>query len=376
MAAIAASLAGHGVITAVLLAAAFTCLAVREAARARSLEAVVYPPATLALGWVYATTIAGGLARNRPITDPAPVWDDTPPSWWRRVGTRISWPLSVILALQAAFSLSLVWSNTAFADEANYLWQGHLEWAHWLHGYPIPVFHDSGAPQIYPALGALADSVGGLAGARILSLCFMLAANALLYLTARHLFGFRAAVVASALWGVSEPVLRLAFATYDPLACFLMTLAAWLAIQAGLRKRHAELIITASVSLAAASVVAFSFAIMIPAVITIAYLMWYPRLGRRLSLWCTGWLAGCTCVLACAALTYLHLWADAFGSTITRGGQGLGYGVTEVTRAAWSWDGLTRPFQGDSASRQWEAGDHRGNSGTTRKSVGRSKYDG
>jgi len=59
-------------------------------------------------------------------------------------------------------------------------------------------------------------------------------ANVLLYLTARRLFGFRAAVLASALWGVSEPVLRLAFATYDPLACFLVTLAAWLAIQAGL----------------------------------------------------------------------------------------------------------------------------------------------
>jgi putative flippase GtrA/GT2 family glycosyltransferase len=338
-AAIAASVAGQGLITAVLLAAVLTCLGAREAARSRSLEALVYPPATLALGWVYATTIAGGLARNRPITDPAPLWDDTPPSWWRRIGSRISWPLTGILACQAAFSLSLVWSNSAFADEADYLWQGHLEWAHWLHGYPIPALYDSGAAQLYPALGALADSVGGLAGTRILSLCFMLAANALLFLTARHLFGLRAAVVASALWGVSEPVLRLAFATYDPLACFLVTLAAWLAIQAGLRKQQAELVIAASVSLAAASVVAFSFAIMIPAVITVAYLVWYPRLGRRLALWCTGWLAGCTGVLACAALIYLHLWAAFFGSTVTRGGEGLGYGVTAVVRAAWSWDG-------------------------------------
>jgi GT2 family glycosyltransferase len=339
VAAIAASLAGYGVITAVLLTAALSCVAAREVARARSLEALAYPPATLALGWVYATTIARGLARNRPVTGAAPLWNDTPPSGWRRTGARLSWPLTVILAFQAAFSLSLVWSNTAFADEADYLWQGHLEWAHWLHGFPIPAFHDSGAPQIYPALGALADSIGGLAGARILSLCFMLAANVLLYLTARRLFGFRAAVVASALWGVSEPVLRLAFATYDPLACFLVTLAAWLAIQAGLRKRHAELVIAASVSLAAASVVAYSFALMIPAVITITYLVWYPRLGWRLALWCTGWLAGCTCVLACAALTYLHLWADAAGSTVNRE-NGLGYGITAVARAAWSWDGL------------------------------------
>jgi putative flippase GtrA/GT2 family glycosyltransferase len=231
VAAITASLAGYSETTGALLLAALACLAGREAARARSLEALAYPPATLALGWIYATTIAGGLARDRPRTDAAPLWNNTPPSAWRRIGARISWPLTAILALQAAFSLSLVWSNSAFGDEADYLWQGHLEWAHWLHGYPIPVLNDSGAPQLYPALGALADSVGGLAGARILSLCFMLAANVLLYLTARRLFGFRAAVLASALWGVSEPVLRLAFATYDPLACFLVTLAAWLAIQ-------------------------------------------------------------------------------------------------------------------------------------------------
>jgi len=343
VAAITASLAGYAATTGALLLAALACLAGREAARARSLEALAYPPATLALGWIYATTIAGGLARDRPRTDSAPLWDNTRPSVWRRIGTRTSWPLTVILALQAAFSLSLVWSNTAFGDEADYLWQGHLEWAHWLHGYPIPVLTDSGAPQIYPALGAMADSVGGLAGARILSLCFMLAANVLLYLTASRLFGFRAAVAASALWGVSEPVLRLAFATYDPLACFLVTLAAWLAVQAGTRKRHAELIVAAAVSLAASSVVAFSFGIMIPAVVTMAYLVWYSQLGWRLALWCAGWLAGCTCVVACAALTYLHLWTAVIGSTITRAGPGaagLGDGVAAVARAAWSWDGL------------------------------------
>ena len=139
----------------------------------------------------------------------------------------------MILAVQAGFSLSFVWSNTAFGDEADYLWQGHLEWANWLHGYPIPAFHDSGAPQIYPALGALADSVGGLAGARILSLFFMLVATVLLYLTTSRLFGTIAAVTSSALWAVSEPVLRLAFATYDPMACLLVALSMWLAVQAG-----------------------------------------------------------------------------------------------------------------------------------------------
>ena len=342
VAAIGASLAGYGGITAVLLVAALTFLAGREVVRSRSLEALAYPPATLALGWIYATTIARGLARDRPATDPVPLWNDTASEnrRRRRTGARVSWPLTVVLAFQAACALSLVWSNAAFGDEAEYLWQGHLEWAHWLHGYPIPVFYDSGAPQIYPALGALVDSAGGLAATRILSLCFMLAANALLYLTARRLFGFRAAITAAALWGVSEPVLRLAFASYDPLACFLVALAAWLAVQAGVRRRHGELVVATAASLAAASVVAFSFAIMIPAVITFAYLVWYPRLGWRRALRGAGWLTGCTVVLACAALTYLHLWTDAVEATVIRGGGGLGYGVSEVARSAWSWDGL------------------------------------
>ena len=82
----------------------------------------------------------------------------------------------------------------------------------------LAISHDrssgSGSPVIYPPLGALADSIGGLAGARILSLVFMLGATVLLYLTVSRLFGRTAAVVAAALWALSEPAIRLAFATY------------------------------------------------------------------------------------------------------------------------------------------------------------------
>ncbi len=93
--------------------------------------------------------------------------------------------LLAILTIQAALSLRLVRSNSAFTDEALYLWAGHLEWAHWLHGTPIPPFptYFSGAPVIYPPIAAIADSLGGLAAARILSLCFMLGATALLWAT-------------------------------------------------------------------------------------------------------------------------------------------------------------------------------------------------
>ena len=101
----------------------------------------------------------------------------------RAAGPR--WALGVVLLVQAGLSVRLVWTDTAFQDEALYLRAGHLEWAHWLHHAPIPDFpaYFSGAPVAYPLLGALADGAGGLAAARLLSLAFMLGATALLWAT-------------------------------------------------------------------------------------------------------------------------------------------------------------------------------------------------
>ena len=49
-----------------------------------------------------------------------------------------SCPLMAICVVQTALSLTLVWSNTAYIDEADYLWIGHLEIMHWLHGTSWP----------------------------------------------------------------------------------------------------------------------------------------------------------------------------------------------------------------------------------------------
>jgi hypothetical protein len=142
------------------------------------------------------------------------------------------WPLLVVLAAQAVLSLRLIWSNTAFQDEALYLRAGHLEWAWLLHHMPIPDFpaYFSGAPVIYPPLGALADSIGGLAAARILSLCFMLGVTSLLWATTIRLYGQRAAVLAAALFATLAGTQFLgAFATFDAMALFMLSLAVWLA---------------------------------------------------------------------------------------------------------------------------------------------------
>lgn len=147
---------------------------------------------------------SGGLVRDwgrEPSWEPAQDWQLEPARYapHRRAGHQ-GLLLLAVLAVQAVLSLRLVWSNTAFQDEAVYLWAGHLEWSHWLYGAQIPAFQSyfSGAPVVYPPLGALADSYGGLASARVLSLFFMLAATALLYSTTRRIFDRRAAFFAAA----------------------------------------------------------------------------------------------------------------------------------------------------------------------------------
>jgi Dolichyl-phosphate-mannose-protein mannosyltransferase len=183
--------------------------------------------------------------------------------------------LIAILTVQSALSLRLVWSNSAFTDEALYLWAGHLEWAHWLHGTPIPPFptYFSGAPVIYPPIGAIADSLGGLAGARILSLCFMLVATALLWATTSRLFGKRAGFFAAGLWAFLGPTLKLGgFATFDAMSLFLMALSAWCAVRAAETRDFTRWIVASAAALVMANATTYSSAIFDPVVVALALL--------------------------------------------------------------------------------------------------------
>jgi hypothetical protein len=254
-----------------------------------------------------------------------------------------AWGLAAILIVQALFSLRLVRADTAFQDEAAYLWAGHLEWAHWLHGAPIPPFSSyfSGAPFIYPPIAALADSAGGLTAARILSLVFMLAATGLLWDTARRLFGARAAFFAAALFAVLGPVLHLgAFATYDALSVFFLGLAIWLVVRAGDRQNATAWMIAAGVALALANATAYSSALFDLLVIVLAFLIAQPAFGAKLA--------------ATRSLTLLIVVMILLGAGLLLGGSSLVHGVdaTTVSRVgsgtpaltvlldAWSWTGV------------------------------------
>jgi Dolichyl-phosphate-mannose-protein mannosyltransferase len=287
------------------------------------------PPAPVAPG-----AGAEGVAAGRPRGSRGADWG------WQAAGG--IWPLLVVLAVQAALSVRLVRADTAFQDEATYLWAGHLEWAHWLHGAAIPPFptYFSGAPVIYPLLGALADSLGGLAGARLLSLVFMLGATALLWAAAGRLYGRRAAFFAAALFAVSGPVLHLgAFATYDALSVLLVALAAWCVIRAGDRGEGTGWMAAAGVALAVANAAAYASALFDVLVLVLAVLTAWPG-GRRLAA-----RRGATLLIVVVVLVTGGLLIG--GKDYLTGVEqtilarvGAADPIPAVLAAAWSWTGL------------------------------------
>lgn len=193
--------------------------------------------------------------------------------------------LAPILLVQAAISLWLSWQNTAFLDEATYINAGHAELAAFLHNAQIPPFATSfsGAPIVYPPLAAIADSLGGLAGARFLSLIFMLAATVLVFNTADRLFGPTTATFAALLWAVSAPTLFLgAFATYDAMALCALAGAASCAIASAQSTRHrAGLLVAASLLLVLADAAKYAATLWDPVVVVAAALVAARARGAR-----------------------------------------------------------------------------------------------
>ena len=139
--------------------------------------------------------------------------------------------------------------------------------------------------MIYPPLGALADHAGGLAGARVLSLVFMLGATTLLWSAARRPYGRRAAFFAAALFAMLGPTLHLgAFATYNALSLFLVAVAAWFVLRAGERGVLPGRMIAAGAALALASAAAYSTVLFDVVVVVLAALAAFPAPGGRAAL--------------------------------------------------------------------------------------------
>ncbi len=339
----AGAAAGYAAIEAEAALAAAVLIAGFQAVRSRRIEGVAYAATGITLGLVFTTGLVTNLLRaSTGAPDRATLAEraESPPRGPLRY---LLHPLTLICAVQAALSLTLVWSNTAFTDEADYLWLGRLRLANWLHGTAWPSATGQhllpGSPDIYPPIGAIADAIGGLSGARIASLAFMLGATVLLYFAAQRLFDATVAAFAAGLWAVSEPAIRLAFATADPLSVALTALAAWLIAQAGYRSRHGELVAAAGVTLALATATSYSAIIIDPMVIAFAFAAWLPRLGARQAAYSAGWLAATLALFLGLLLTVSGSWSGfaytAFGHYIT-----THQGATQILNDLWDYAGL------------------------------------
>lgn len=253
------------------------------------------------------------------------------------------WPLLVVLAVQAGLSLRLLRADTASQSEALYLRAGHLEWANWLHGTPIPPFpkYFSGAPVVYAPIGAVADSVGGLAGARVLSLAFMLGATILLWSTTGRLFGRRASIFASALFALTGTTLHLGvFATYDAMSVFLVALAAWCVIRPGARGPATGWMLAGAAVLALANVTAYTTLLSDPIIVALALLTspWTSRgllAARRAGTVLVGTAALLGLVVAADRSDYLGGFERTMATRVAGSAS-----AQSVLGQSWYWAGL------------------------------------
>jgi 4-amino-4-deoxy-L-arabinose transferase-like glycosyltransferase len=106
----------------------------------------------------------------------------------------------------------IVLRNTAFQDEALYLFAGRqiiLSWigrTTYLEPYGL---YFSGYPSFYPIIGGALDFLGGLEAARMFSLLCMLTVTSCLYFMTCQFFERKSAVVAALLFACEGSVLFL-----------------------------------------------------------------------------------------------------------------------------------------------------------------------
>jgi 4-amino-4-deoxy-L-arabinose transferase-like glycosyltransferase len=285
----------------------------------------------------------GSLAQDAQAT--APVVHAAPHrSRWRDYLVVRS-PLAVVLGIQAALSLRLIWSNTAFQDEGLYLRAGHLEWAGWLHGAPVPDFasYFSGAPVVYPPFGALADSLGGLAAARLLSLAFMLSVTTLLWSTTVHLYGRRAAFLATALFATLAGTQFLgALAAYDPMALFLLALGVWLGVRSAhsLSRARPVLLFSSGACLALANAAQYATALFAPILVIIMATATWRRDGGRAAIKAAIAVAGSWLTLIAIAIHFAghQYWVGITTSTLNRAPSSVP--ATFILQRAYVWMSL------------------------------------
>ncbi len=263
-----------------------------------------------------------------------------PPYDADRRRTRISRLLLLcILVLQAVMSLRL--HNTAFEDESLYIYSGHMELQHLLHGTALQgqyASYFSGSPVLYPVAAGFLNGIGGLTAARMLSLAEMLSVTALLYSLTRRLFNERIALCAAALFSVCESAIFLGnFATYDATCLFLLASAAWIVVRtAGFRW---PVFLMAAPVAALAVGVKYAGLLFVPTIAVLPAVAGWPLRGRKVLLYPPAFVAAVGALLYGALKLGGKAYMTAISSTTTNRVQGV-TPVATLLRETAEWGGV------------------------------------
>lgn len=275
-------------------------------------------------------------AEPRPEAEPEPVPRRVPLSRRTRVSRAL---LLCILCLQAILSLRL--HRSAFEDEALYLYSGHMELEHLLHGSALQgtyASYFSGAPVLYPVAAAAVNDVGGLAAVRALSLIEMLATTTLLYALTRRLFNERVALCAAALFSVTASAIFLGdFATYDATCLFLLATASWIMVRTAVFRWPVFLLAAPVAALAVG--VKYAGLLFVPTVAVLPALAGWPARGWRVLLSPLAFAAAVGGLLYAALRVGGHTYQAAISQTTTNRAQGAVPATTFLREFA-EWGGV------------------------------------
>jgi hypothetical protein len=256
-------------------------------------------------------------------------------------------PLLAVLAAQAALTVRLMpYVGSDHSDEAIYIYGGTQLIRELLHGGGSPYYETwySGVPVFYPVIAAVAAKLGGLLLARWMSVAFMLAATALLFLTARRLFGYWTGVTAAGLFaglGVTQNLGALA--TFDAMSLMLLAFAAYCATRSAVSARW---LLTVPLALLAANAAKYVTLLFDPVVIGLAALQLAP-LGWRRSAQRVLSLAAASAILTGVVLLVAgsgYIQGIMFTTLSRQGGTQADFGshfatAAQVVSLTWQWTG-------------------------------------
>jgi hypothetical protein len=198
-------------------------------------------------------------------------------------------PLALVLLVQAIVSLFTL-HNTAFIDEATYIYAGGQLLQHKATIGQYATYF-SGYPNFYPAIAGALNQIGGLEFVRLFSTICMLVVTVCAFLVTNRLFDRGSAYCAATLFAFTGPVLFLSrLATFDALALVMLALAATLAVTVPSLSVQAATFIAPTIGLLLLLAITAKYVALLfmPFVIALLALHAHERQGRPRAIFYTG----------------------------------------------------------------------------------------